>query len=335
MTNHHDAQGLHRDRIVRAAMDLADAEGPEALSMRKVATSLGAGTMSIYRHVSGKDDLIASAVDTAFGELRYPEPAPADWRTRLASAARQEWAMYLRHPWVAPYVAGQRPTLGANVLRNVEWGLAAVTHLDLPIDTRMQIFLTVSDYVQGAALSVLDETRANRTSGMNSARWWTGQLSALIRLTEDERFPMLRQLVERAEATGPYLKDFEFGLQRVLDGLATFLDGLDTRPDELPEVTSVHRLSATDTSALELISKRWIPEVLYLLGAAPARFTELAEAIPGISRKLLTERLRLLAEQELVTRTEQHYELSASGRALVPALRAWVAAHSAATSPTV
>src|SRR3954453_8973113 len=80
---------LGREQIVRAAMEIADAEGLEAISMRRVAAGLGAGTMSLYWYVAGKDELLDLMVDAAFGEFRIPDRPTGDWRADLRLIAHE------------------------------------------------------------------------------------------------------------------------------------------------------------------------------------------------------------------------------------------------------
>ena len=96
-------------RIVAAAMAVADAEGLAGLSMRRVATEIGVATMSLYRHIADKDDLMLKMTDAAFGECRIPAHPPEGWRDQLELAARTLWAMFQRHPWLAPALSVTRP----------------------------------------------------------------------------------------------------------------------------------------------------------------------------------------------------------------------------------
>ncbi|CAM5569949.1 hypothetical protein SGLAM104S_09822 [Streptomyces glaucescens] len=91
--------GLSRGAIVAAAMRIADAEGVAALSMRRIATELDSGVMSLYRHVANKDALLTAITRAACDERPYPEPAPADWREAMRLAARLDWEVYCAHPW--------------------------------------------------------------------------------------------------------------------------------------------------------------------------------------------------------------------------------------------
>jgi len=358
---------LSLDRIVRTAIEIADAYGLDGLSMRRVAAALDAGVMSLYRHVPGRAELVDLMVDTAFGEIDYPDPGPTAWRARIELAARQEWAMYRRHPWVLTVVAGtHRPPLGQNILANIEWVLTALDGRELDPVALMQAYLTVSDYVQGAALYLRNEAEDERRTGITTEQWWRARTAELAGLLAGGRFPTLsRLLMEAAPAegaaprpvddeTGPPVdqatlrKDFEFGLQRMLDGLAVFLD-------EVPRETGVRLLKVTSGSegdpgrpagageipastaaALELLGRRWTTELLYLLCQGEARFGELARAIPGISRRILTERLRQLTDAGLVDRHDDAgrvtYALTERGAGLRGALEqihAW-----ASTTPT-
>src|SRR5215213_8438643 len=91
---------LSIDRIVRAAVEIADADGMAALSMRRVAERLGVGTMSLYTYVPGKAELIDLMLDTVYGETAKPDTVPGGWRGRLEQVARENWELYRRHRWM-------------------------------------------------------------------------------------------------------------------------------------------------------------------------------------------------------------------------------------------
>ncbi len=108
-----------RAEITAAAIALADSEGIDAVSMRRVAAKLGAGTGTLYRYLAGKDDLIDLMIDAVEGEDGGPAPLSGDWRQDLRAFARRARSIIHRHPWVAVLAAG-RPTLGPNGLRLAE-----------------------------------------------------------------------------------------------------------------------------------------------------------------------------------------------------------------------
>ncbi|MGX7671991.1 winged helix-turn-helix transcriptional regulator [Plantactinospora sp. DSM 117369] len=344
--------GLNLDRIVRVAVGLADAYGLATLSMRRVAAALDAGVMSLYRYVPGKAELVDLMVEDVFGEIDYPEPGPAGWRARIELSARREWAMYQRHPWVLPIVAGTgRPPLGPNVLASVEWVLAAVDGFGLDPATMVQVYLTVSDYVQGAARYVQTEAEDERRTGVSIEQWWAAEMATLTRLLDTGRFPLLSRLTRQVGAAPASVRqDFEFGLGRVLDGIAVFLADEPApagRPEQVTaneetrfeKVTTTpdRRLPAATSAALELLGRRWVLDLLHVLGHGEARFRDLVEALPGVSRRVLTERLRELADEGLLRRqvdsgppTRISYALTERGaglRSVLTGLDTWAGQH--------
>ncbi|TDC28541.1 TetR/AcrR family transcriptional regulator, partial [Micromonospora sp. KC213] len=158
------------DRIVRAAIDVADTEGLAALSMRRVAERLHVGTMSLYTHVPGKGELLDAMLDTVYGETARPEDVPDDWRTRLELIAHENRALYLRHPWLLQ-VATTRPPLGPNVTAKYEYELRAVDGVGLT-DLEMDAVITLLDgYVHGAARHAVEAAQATQRTGLTDQQW--------------------------------------------------------------------------------------------------------------------------------------------------------------------
>src|SRR5439155_3120259 len=122
----HPDGGLSRQRIVRTAITIADAEGLAAVSMRRVATDLGVATMSLYRHVADKDDLIMHMLDEAFGSRPMPAQPPDDWRARLELATRLLWTLCRTHPWLAPAMSMTRPQAMPNAMPYTEFVLQSL-----------------------------------------------------------------------------------------------------------------------------------------------------------------------------------------------------------------
>ncbi|MCG3749921.1 TetR/AcrR family transcriptional regulator [Amycolatopsis sp. Poz14] len=158
-----DRGHLTVDRIVRAGIAVADAEGLEALSMRRVAAELGAGTMALYRHVASKDDLVALMVEAALTEVPLPETPPRDWRDGLERAAFLDWDLYHRHPWILAKVLVTTRTHDSPALSaGSEHAFASFDGLDLdPADAFRYMFLFAS-YVQGVALTYVSDVEAER-----------------------------------------------------------------------------------------------------------------------------------------------------------------------------
>ncbi|MEU4830977.1 TetR/AcrR family transcriptional regulator C-terminal domain-containing protein [Streptosporangium sp. NPDC023615] len=225
--HHEPPAGLSTDRIVRAAIRIADDEGLDALSMRRVATELGAGTMSLYRYVPGKDALVELMVDAVFGESPCPPSPPGGWRARLEVAARREWAMYSRHPWTLRVIATPRPPIGPNVMADVEWAMRAVDGHGLDPTTMHWVAMTVSAQVQGAALLLVNEIETERRTGVTTGQWRASKTPVLLEILGSGRFPMLSRLhAERGDAID-IDEWFEFSLRHLLDGLAVLIDGAD------------------------------------------------------------------------------------------------------------
>ncbi|MER5643728.1 TetR/AcrR family transcriptional regulator [Streptosporangium sp. NPDC002524] len=228
---HREAQdGLSIGRIVRTAIHLADAEGLDALSMRRVAAELGAGTMSLYRYVPGKDSLIELMVEAVFDESPPPAPLPEGWRAGLELAARREWAMYSRHPWVLRVIATPQPPLGPNVLADVERSMRAVDGLGLDPMTMHWVAIMVSAQVQGSALLLVNEVEAERRTGVTTKQWRALKAPMLQEILESGRFPMLSRLHEERGDAIDLDEWFEFGLRRLLDGLTVLIESRRTGP---------------------------------------------------------------------------------------------------------
>lgn len=220
-----------RAEITATAIALADSEGIDAVSMRKVATKLGAGTGTLYRYLARKDDLIDLMIDAVEGEDGGPEPLSGDWREDLRAFARRARSIMHRHPWVAVLAAG-RPTLGPNGLRLAEHTLDAIAQLGLSIDEMLVSVETLQAFVRGYALGELAEQEAIRRSGLERDQWMTAHAPYLQKVIDDGRHPLVARVVLEAESPHADSQDergFERGLDRILDGLSANLPP--TNPD--------------------------------------------------------------------------------------------------------
>ncbi|MFI9588749.1 TetR/AcrR family transcriptional regulator [Nonomuraea sp. NPDC052265] len=218
---------LSVERIVRAAIDVADAEGLAALSMRRVAEKLGVGTMSLYTYVPGKPELLDVMLDTVYGETARPEDVPGGWRARLELIARENFALYLRHPWLLQ-VAASRPVLGPNVTAKYDYELRAVDGIGLT-DLEMDSVITlVTGFVHGTARGAVEAAQAESRTGMTDLQWWAAHAPFLSRISDPAMFPTASRV---GQAAGEALQAayspehaFEFGLQRVLDGVQVLVN---------------------------------------------------------------------------------------------------------------
>jgi AcrR family transcriptional regulator len=213
---------LSRERIVRVAIGIADAEGVAQLTMRRIATELGAATMSLYRHVGGKDDLLIQMMDTVLGEEPLPASPPDGWRARLEFSSRLQWKGFRRHPWLAPALSLTRPQLVPNGMRHTEWTLRALEGLDLTQQQKIHIHIALFSHVRGLALSLEPEAQAEQDSGMTSDEWMETRQEEFFAVMRGGDFPMMLELFND-DLDMDLDELFEFGLGRFLDGLERYL----------------------------------------------------------------------------------------------------------------
>jgi AcrR family transcriptional regulator len=212
-------QDLGRDRIVQAAIAVADAEGLAAVSMRRVATDLGVATMSLYRHVSSKDDLMIYMADAIFGTTPFPRVVPDGWRARLELATRLMWTLCRRHPWVAEVLSMTRPRATPHQLVYSEWVLATLHELGLPMDDMMYIHLNLFGHVRSLALTLEAETRARQDTGISSEEWMHQQEIEFRNVVAGGQYPTMVHIIT-LEFDQDLDRMFEYGLRLFLDGVA-------------------------------------------------------------------------------------------------------------------
>jgi AcrR family transcriptional regulator len=203
-------QGLSRERIVTAAVELADADGLDALSMARLAERLGCGTMSLYRHVANKDELVTFMLSTAPGPP--PVTDPADWRGALADWAAGLWEVYHRHPWILQAAAGGPPA-DPGQLAWLDAGLAALGGTGLAEQDKLAAVMAVLHFVRGAAALDIE------ASGVASPDY----PALLRRVMDPSRFPALAAALEKGvfdRAEDDPQAEFRSGLGQLLDGIA-------------------------------------------------------------------------------------------------------------------
>jgi AcrR family transcriptional regulator len=209
---------LTREAIVEAAMEIADAEGIDGVSIRRVAAALGARTMSLYTYIDSKNDLLDLMADRVAGELLITEELPGDWREAITLIARREREIGLRHPWIVDMVKYRAHAMvGPNLLRHLEQSMAAVAGLKVEPRDALRVIAAVDDYMFGYTVREAREREMTRRTGSSVA----GHMTALQ--------PYLRELIETGEFAGitPLLRgdivtadlDFEEGLRWLLDGI--------------------------------------------------------------------------------------------------------------------
>jgi AcrR family transcriptional regulator len=223
-------RGLSLAEIVSAAIAVADAEGPEAISMRRIARELGAGAMSLYWYVGSKEELLDLMLESIEAEIEVPDPS-GDWRADLVAFAYRVRAAASRHRWAMEFV-GSRPPTGPNDARNLE-RLLGIFEGATQDDARltMDIFATVATYVMGAVIREAQEMRSQR----DQERAEAGMTEEEIRANREGyhkwfeasgRYPRIVRLMESGvDPDDPNTRDerFQFGLDCVLDGIAARL----------------------------------------------------------------------------------------------------------------
>ena len=212
---------LGREQVLSAAIAIADAEGLDAVSMRRLAAELGAGSMTLYRYVDGKDDLVRQMADGVFGQGALPEPGPEGWRAKLELVSRLQWQLCKRHLWLPRAISFTRPLMMPNAVAHTGWTLRALEGLGLPPATMLQEAITLAAYVMTVAMTNAAEVEAGAESGLSFERWWMTQEHRTAELVG--RFPVLGQLSAQVAVDLDGL--FEYGLQRHLDGFALLVQG--------------------------------------------------------------------------------------------------------------
>lgn len=213
--------GMTVPGIVATAIGIADADGLGALSMRRVADELGVGTMSLYRYLPGKTELYELMLDTVIGEGGLPEPDPAGWRASLASFARQSLAGYRRHPWLLE-ASLSRGLMGPNQTAVLDAVLRTISGTGLTNGQMMAVVGLVISYVRGRARQLAETLRAEQRSSVSDEQFWRDFAPLLDEHLDADRFPALAA-VWRDDGLS-WEDEFEFGLDRVLDGIDVFVD---------------------------------------------------------------------------------------------------------------
>jgi AcrR family transcriptional regulator len=213
-----------REQIAKAALEIADSEGLEALSMRRIAEALGAGTMTLYYYVRSKEDLLALVEDAVMGEITDAcEPLPQGWRPALRKLAGATRAICLRHAWALQSLTGMR--IGPNGLRHIEHSLQAVTSIDLPTGQKLELLSIIDDYVFGHC-TASTRRRTHLQLDRKAAR---ALREAINRSLDEGHYPELRALIGNDDPVDAFIKSsgfmtddhrFETGLDALLDGLA-------------------------------------------------------------------------------------------------------------------
>ncbi len=209
-----------REEIAQAALRIADAEGFDALSMRRLAVALDAGTMTLYHYVRTKDELLALVSDAVMAELILDEEElHGGWRVALANVARHSLATFARHPWI--FDVRDDPAVGPNSVRHFDQSLQAVAELEIPLARKLDIISAVDEYVFGYALQMRNNYDDLAGGGHEMAEY-------VAELTSTGDYPQIGKLIaehgvhDAWDVVAETLRDprrFERTLQWLLDGI--------------------------------------------------------------------------------------------------------------------
>ncbi|WP_329559674.1 TetR/AcrR family transcriptional regulator [Streptomyces uncialis] len=222
---------LSVERIVLAAIEVADAEGIDAVSMRRLSTELGTGTMSLYRYLPGKAELLDLMLDRVQKPSEEPTALGTTWREAVEILARETFALYRRHPWLLQ-INQARPVLGPATLDGMEKMLALIRPMGLSDPELLSVLIMVDGYVSGVARSHAHEIEATEQTGRTDTEFWTEQGPYLDQVMRSGRYPMMASL--SPDTFGPGFDHFEFGLQRILAGLDTLVAARGADPAPVP-----------------------------------------------------------------------------------------------------
>jgi DNA-binding transcriptional regulator YhcF (GntR family) len=214
-----------RAMVVRTAITIADAEGLPGLSMRRLAGALALPTMSLYRHVKDKEELILLMMDEVMAANPPPphlDPDVDDWRVCVEAVARLQWAMYRRHTWLAQAISFTRPLLAPNAMAHTEWVMRALDRFDMDPNLQFRAAVMVANYVRGTAVNLAEEAQAEQDTGMTDEQWMRSQQARFAAVLATGKLPLMARFAAA--------DDREFDLDALLDiGLRAILDGLQQR----------------------------------------------------------------------------------------------------------
>jgi AcrR family transcriptional regulator len=223
--------GLTASNIIRAGIEIADAEGLDAASIRRVAHRLGVGATSLYGHIPGKDDLTALMVDAVYGELYDGDVETArragDWREAMRFVVQQNWDLHRRHPWLLD-IRSHRTPIGPNACRKYETELRPLHGIglsDIEMDAALGLVLS---HVDSTARAHFMLARTQQESGMTDAEWWAIVGPIIEQVTVDEDLELSARVgttvgTEFNASMNP-AHALTFGIDTILAGIEARID---------------------------------------------------------------------------------------------------------------
>lgn len=215
-------------KIVDAAVALADRDGLAAVSMSRVAASLGFTTMSLYRYIASKDDLLMLMYDSV-SELELPERKDGDWRAEMRAYVWACVEVFVKHPWFGDIPVTSIPIM-PNTLKIIDWMLGTMRTFPLNEHEKISILLLLSSYSRSVGLINRDFGQALKAGANPDTFNGLEYSAALKQLVKPDSYPHLYPIVMSGtyagenEQTSTVGDDFDFGLERILDGVQHYLD---------------------------------------------------------------------------------------------------------------
>ncbi|MEJ8635718.1 TetR/AcrR family transcriptional regulator [Streptomyces sp. MS2.AVA.5] len=239
--------GLTLDRIVTTAVEIADAEGLAAVSMRRLSTELGTGTMTLYRYVPGKAELLDLMLDRVGGQPPATKEPEADWRAAIDALARGYLTLYREHPWLLK-VNQARTVLGPSALRGLEHALTGLQDMGLTDPELISVIIATQSFVMGIARMEIETIEAAKATGRSDEDFWEGQRPFLERAMASGEYPRMAGLAEDT-----FSRDFDhfaFGLRRLVDGLEVLVRDRTSSPAGATGDASSPAAATGDASSL-------------------------------------------------------------------------------------
>lgn len=215
------------DEVVTAAVAVADAEGLQAISVRRIAVELGVSAMSIYTYVPSKAELVELMFDRVLGETAELSPDATGWREALTEVACERWRLSERHPWMLD-LAMHRPPLGPNLMRRHEAALRILDGTGLDDMTKDLVIDVLHHFLLGALQQAREAREVEQRSGLTDEQWFAMAEPAITARLDPAKFPHVLRLGEAWRAADKAVMAdamwrFRFGLNVVLDGIGALI----------------------------------------------------------------------------------------------------------------
>lgn len=220
--------GLSIDRIVDTAISIADRHGLDAVTMRRVSQQLDVAPMTLYTYVPGKAELLDLMLDATYAQMHRSDMAGKGWRARARAVADDNRALFAAHPWAAT-ISTIRPPLGPGQLAKYEHELQAFEETGLDDVQRDAALTLLLQFVRTTSLAAAEAAAASRDSRIDDEQWWAVAGPLLEQVIDPADYPTATRVGTAAGSAygSAYSPDhaYEFGLQRILDGLGVLIEG--------------------------------------------------------------------------------------------------------------